>query len=82
MDKARTAYLEAMENLRKIADPTIAEVVRRTHQEWLKDVTTDSCSLNVERAEDILFAEKALYEMSWEYGDNTNPNGTATGMIQ
>jgi len=82
VDKARSVYEQAKENLKKITDPVAAELVRRMSQERTYDVTPDSCSINVERAEDILFAEKALYEMTWQYGDNTNPNGTATGMIQ
>ncbi len=76
VDKARKAYQGAKENLRKISDPVIAELVRRMSQEWTKDVTPTSCSLNVERAEDIMSAEKELYELTWQYGDNTIPNET------
>jgi hypothetical protein len=80
VDKARTEYLEKKGNLKKITDPVIAKLVRRMNQEWLKDVTPDSCSLNTERAEDIMSAEKELYDITWQYGDNTLPN--ATDMIQ
>ncbi len=75
VEAARTAYLEAKENLKKISEPVIAELVRRMSQEWLKDVTPDSCSLNVEHAEDIIFAENKLYDLTWQYGDNI-PNET------
>jgi hypothetical protein len=71
VDNARTAYFEAKENLKKIKDPVVAELVRRMSQDWTKDVTPDSCSLNVERAEDIMSAEKELYDLSFQFGDNT-----------
>jgi hypothetical protein len=76
VEAARNAYNEAKENLKKISDPAIAELVRRMSQEWTKDITPDSCSTNVERAEDIISAENELYEMTWQYGDNTIPNET------
>ena len=76
VEKARGVYEQAKENLKQIKEPTIAELVRRLSQEWTKDVTPDSCSINVARAEDIIFAEKDLYEMTWQYGDNTIPNET------
>jgi hypothetical protein len=80
VDKARATYIEETENLKKITDPVIAELVRRMFQEWLKDVTPDSCSTNVARGEDIMLAEKELYEMTFQFGDNTLPN--ATNLIQ
>ncbi len=76
VEAARNAYQGAKENLKKISEPVIAELVRRMFQEWLKDVTPDSCSTNVERAEDIIMSENELYEMTWQYGDNTIPNET------
>jgi|SRR6266446_5353188 len=75
IEAVRTAYHEAKENLRQIKEPVVAELVRRMSQEWLKDVTPDSCSTNVERGEDIMLAEKELYEMTFQFGDNT-PNET------
>jgi hypothetical protein len=39
-------------------------------QEWLKVVTATSCSTDVERAKDIIFAEKELYELTFQFGDN------------
>ena len=75
-DKARTAYFEAKESLKKIAAPMVAELVRRMSQEWLCDETPDSRGINRERADDIMSAEKELYGMTWQYGDNTIPNAT------
>ncbi len=76
VDKARSVYEEAKENLKKVTDPVIAELVRRMSQEWTKDITPTSCSLNVKRGEDIILAEKELYELTWLFGDNTIPNET------
>jgi hypothetical protein len=76
--KVRTAYFEAKESLKKITAPVVAELARRMSQEWLYDETPDSRSINRERADDIMSAEKELYGMTWQYGDNTIPNATDT----
>jgi len=76
VEAARNAYNGAKENLKKISEPVIAELVRRMSQEWTKDITPTSCSMNVERGEDIMLAEKELYELTWQFGDNTIPNET------
>jgi hypothetical protein len=81
VDKARTTYVEEKENLKTITDPAIAELVRRVSQEWLYDETYEDgrCvarGINRERADDISDAEKELYELSFQFGDNTIPNET------
>jgi hypothetical protein len=75
-EDSRSRFEQAKENLKKITEPTIAELVRRMSQEWIKDVTPTSCSLNVERAKDIITAENELYELTFKFGDNTVPNET------
>jgi hypothetical protein len=40
-------------------------------QEWTYDVTPDSRGLNTERGDDIMLAEKELYQLTFQFGDNT-----------
>ena len=80
-EAARTAYLEANENLKQIKEPAIAELVRRMSQEWIHDEVYSrgrlvSRGINKERGEDITLAEKELYELTFQFGDNTIPNET------
>jgi hypothetical protein len=70
VDDARTAYIATEEALKKITDPAIVELVRRMSQEWTYDVTPDSRGLNTERGDDIMLAEKELYELTFQFGDN------------
>jgi hypothetical protein len=76
LDEVRSAYEKAVEALKQIKEPAIAELVRRMSQEWLTDEKyvrgrLVSRSMNIERGEDILLAEKELYELSFQFGDNT-----------
>jgi hypothetical protein len=75
-DKSRAAYEASKEGLNTITDPKVAELVRKMNQEWLTVVTPTSVSTDVARGEEIMFAEKELYELTYEYGD-TSPNASA-----
>jgi hypothetical protein len=68
-DESRAAYESAKKNLKAVTNPEIAELVRKMSQEWLTVVTPTSVSMDVARAEEIVFAEKELFELTYKYGD-------------
>jgi hypothetical protein len=79
VDEARNAYDKAKENLKGIKEATIAELVRRMFQEWTQVVTADSCDMDMDCARDIVLAEKELYELTFQFGDNIP---SESGLIQ
>jgi hypothetical protein len=70
VDNAHNAYNDAKDNLKKVVEPAIAELVRRMSQEWTYHETPDSRCLNQERGNNIMLVEKELYEMTFQLGDN------------
>ena len=74
--QAHAAYTEAKEKLKKISAPALADLIRRTTQEVVHTVTPDSSAPSIELLNDISDAENELYELSFQFGNNTGRNET------
>lgn len=80
-EKSREAYASAKENLKTITDPHVAKLVRKMNQPWLvreeKDATGKVISRDHDpaRSDEIMLAEKELYELTYKYGD-TSPSAS------
>lgn len=67
---AKDNFDKASENLKQIKDPEVAELVRKMLQPNPARKTRTGVGPSMKIAEESLLAEKALYDLSFKYGDN------------
>jgi hypothetical protein len=76
---AKIAFDQASENLKQIKDPVVAKLVEKFLKPNPTKKTRTGFSPSMKIAEESMLAEKELYEMSFQFGDNIP---TASEQIQ